>query len=250
MSRLYLPALFILLLLIRSAGSYAEPDATITVAAPYLELRAGPGRGYPVIHTLRRGDRVTIDKRKTGWFYLNSRHKQGWIAGRHISALSQQEKPLLLSGAGSEEFTHRHWELGVMQGAAYSNTSDGTPLIALYGGYLFTANLSAELTLSQVMGNYSESLTGQLNLTHQLWPDWRVSPFISFGIGTIESEPKSTLGNTDTVESDAINWGIGVRYYLKKQFFLRADINQYLLLTQRDEIDKVETWKLGIGVFF
>lgn len=228
-----------------------ETAANYTVNAPYLELHSGPGRGYPVIHTLRRGDTVNIVKRKTGWLFIqHNEEQQGWIPPRYIGAISQDGTPLLMASASNSDFAQRQWEFGLSQGEVHSGTSDGTPLIAVYGSYHFTHNLSVETTLSQVLGEFSESVTAQINVTHQIAPEWLISPFLSLGVGTIETDPKATLGDTNTIENDAVNWGFGCKYHLQRNFFLRADYNKYLLLTQRDQLDKVETWKLGVGIFF
>ena len=43
----------------------ADEYRVVSVADPYLELRTGPGRGYPVFHVVDRGETVEIMKRRT-----------------------------------------------------------------------------------------------------------------------------------------------------------------------------------------
>lgn len=247
--RCYIALLFFWLFL--TADVVADDIPPLTVAAPFLELRSGPGRGYPVIHTLRRGSTVNIIQRKTAWILLQAdESREGWIHEQQINALNSNGKAVTLATPDHEQFTGRRWEFGLTQGQADSRQNDGSPLLSIYGSYHLTANLSAELQLLQILGDFSESLSGQINISHQLAPDWFLSPFLSVGYGRIQTEPKTTLGDNRKETNDAVNWSLGVRYHLKKRFFLRADYSQYLLLTQREQLDKVKTWKLGAGVFF
>ena len=40
-----------------AAPSHAADEyRTVTVADPYLEMRTGPGRGYPIFHVIERGE--------------------------------------------------------------------------------------------------------------------------------------------------------------------------------------------------
>ena len=47
-----------------------ETPATerVQVATPYIELRTGPGRGYPVFHVAERRQWVVIELRRTDWY--------------------------------------------------------------------------------------------------------------------------------------------------------------------------------------
>src|SRR5690242_13048031 len=47
-------------------ASAASPDR-LQVAEPYLELRTGPGRGYPVFFVAARGEWIEIEMRHTDW---------------------------------------------------------------------------------------------------------------------------------------------------------------------------------------
>ena len=44
----------------------------VWVADAYLELHTGPGRGYPVIQVIERGEWIDILKRKTDWFKVRA----------------------------------------------------------------------------------------------------------------------------------------------------------------------------------
>ena len=57
---LTLPVLFL------AAAAQADDNLQkILVADPFIELRTGPGRGYPIFHVAERGQEVVIVKRRT-----------------------------------------------------------------------------------------------------------------------------------------------------------------------------------------
>ena len=57
-----------------------------------------------------------------------------------------------------------------------------------------TPNFSAELSVSQVFGDYSDALiASRISLVAQPFPEWRVSPFFSLGTGIIYTDPNVTL---------------------------------------------------------
>jgi len=52
----------------------------VVVDGPYMEMRTGPGRGYPVFHVVDRGKEVSVIKRRTDWFMVQTeRGKEGWV---------------------------------------------------------------------------------------------------------------------------------------------------------------------------
>ena len=42
----------------------------------------------------------------------------------------------------------------------------------------------------------------------------------------------------------------GARIYLARRFMLRAEYRQYMVLTDRDDNEELEAWKLGVSVYF
>ena len=70
---------------------------------------------------------------------------------------------------------------------------EGADVMSVYAAYAMTPNLSAELTLSQVFGNYSDALIASVSLVAQPFPEWRVSPFFSLGTGVVYTDPNVTL---------------------------------------------------------
>ena len=124
---------------------------TVSVAEAYLELRTGPGRGYPIFHVVDRGESVDIIKRRTDWFLVRADNgKEGWV-GREQMELTLQTtgSSLSFSQAGQDDFTNARWETGILAG-----DFGGANIVSLYGGYSLNPNVSVEVWGSQILGNF------------------------------------------------------------------------------------------------
>ena len=59
---------------------FEKYQPNVVVSDPYIELRTGPGRGYPIFYVAGQGDEVVILKRRTDWFKIRTlRSKEGWV---------------------------------------------------------------------------------------------------------------------------------------------------------------------------
>ena len=241
-------SLITLLALLFIAAAEADDDYfNVEVIDPYLDLRTGPGRGYPIIDIIERGERVRVLKRRTDWFKLEvDGDRPGW------ASIEQFKKTLNLAGEHVElaegeqsEYTDRHWEMGFMAGD-YA----GARSVALYLGYSFTPEFSTELTLSQALGNYSSGLMGMLSLLMKPFPEWRLSPFFMLGGGAISTKPGTTLAGEDERLESAAHVGAGMHVYLTRRFMFRLDYKNHLLFTTREENEEIDEWRAGFAFFF
>ena len=240
--------LFLLLLLAMALVNAADdiyPE--VKVAAPYIEMHTGPGSGYPIFHVVDRGDFVEVIKRKTDWFKVRTvKGKVGWVNR------VQMEKTVTPSGeltefadAGLGDFSKRRWEMGLVGG-----TFNGAPVMTLYGGYALSANLSAELSVSQVTGDYFSSDIVNLNLLSQPFSKWRYSPFFTLGLGQITTSPSVTLIQAQDSQDLIAHMGFGVKMYLSRRFILRAEYKNYVGFSSDDDNEEFEEWKAGFAFFF
>ena len=219
----------------------------VVVAEPYLEMRTGPGRGYPVFHVVDRGQTITVLKRRTDWFRVRSgRGKEGWAR--------RSDMELTLTPAGDQtrfadvtigDFSKRRWEAGVLAG-----DFEGADMITAYAGYAMTANLSAELSVSQVFGNFSDAVVGRISLLAQPFPEWRLSPFFSLGTGIIYTDPNVTLVDESDRTEQIGSVGVGVRAYLTRRFLLRAEYRNSVIFQDKDDNQEIDEWKAGFAFFF
>lgn len=237
----------VLMLLMMSSVTVAEELPAVKVADPYLELHTGPGKGYPIFHVVDRGERVDVLKRKTDWFKVRTdKGKVGWVYR------DQMEQTLTLSGTQTElsdisleDFSSRRWEVGAVGGVFNSD-----PVMSLYGGYALTPNLSSELTLSKVIGEYSSSQLVSLNLVSQPFHLWRYSPFFTLGLGHIETKPRVTLIQAEDRDDLIAHVGIGIKMYMTRRFILRAEFKNYVAFSSDDDNEEFKEWKAGFAFFF
>lgn len=239
-----------------------EQELRVIVAEAYIEIRTGPGRGYPVFYVVERGHKMEILKQRTDWYKVRTIHrningdneefneryanKEGWAHADDIAkVLDLNRDPIGLSYPQFSDFTQRSAELGIMVGSF-----GGTDEITAYGGYHFTNNLSVELALSESFGDFSNGKAVNLNLVHQPFPEWRYSPFFTLGGGVRQTDPKSNIVATEDRTDDMLNVGVGVRTYLTRRLILRLQYKKHTVLTSRDDDEEVEEWKLGLSTFF
>ena len=231
-------------------ANQAEEGYRVKIAEPFIELRTGPATGYPIFYVIDRGTEVRILRRKTNWFKLETDDgKTGWASREQI------QQTLLPSGerfevveSDQDDFTGRRWVLGVTGGEF-----DSTPVITIFTGYSFTENLSAELHVGQSTGTVSNSKFIKANMVMQPIPDWRISPYMTLGVGRIQVDPNSTLISQNDDTNTFAQYGFGLQAYVSRSFLARVEVNEYVIFSStatRDENEVVNEWKFGFAVFF
>ena len=219
----------------------------MTVADPYLEMRTGPGRGYPVFHVVDRGEDVDIIKRRTDWFLVRALNgKEGWVNRAQMERTLQPDgDQVSFQPATIQDFTNARWETGLLAG-----DFGGANIISAYGSYSLNPNVSTELWLSQILGTFSNGYMASVNIVHETWPEWRFSPYFTLGTGVIHTMPKSTIVQGPDRTDPIGHVGGGFRIYVTRRFLLRAEYKSYVVFTSRDENEEVEEWKAGFAFFF
>ena len=246
--RRYAHLLTLLLALIAAPSLCAAREyLQVFVTAPYLELHTGPGRGYPVTQVVARDESVDILKRRTDWFKVRTaRGVEGWASYKDMLSVVLADGTAFTFPMGDRAgFTSHDGEIGVFAGD-YS----GATLISAYGSYSLNSQLAVELSIGQFLGNSSNGTTADIGLTHVFMPEWRFSPFVSMGTGVVHIEPKATLVTPLDRTDQTAYVGGGVRYYLTRRFFTRAEYRSHYVFTSRNQNEKVDEWKLGFAFFF
>jgi hypothetical protein len=233
-------------LIVAQAGAEEQPRQVI-IDDPFIDIRTGPGRGYPVFHVAERGETVEVVRRRTDWFQIRvPRGEEGWAHyDQLLATLELDGDPFDAPGSSLEDFTNRRWEVGVQYG-----DFGGANVISTYGAFGLTQNLAFEFSLSQALGRFSDSKMINLNVVHVMFPDRRASPFFTLGGGSIETSPKATLVATVDRKDSMAHAGIGVRTYLTHRFVLRAEYKTYVIFTSRNDNEEIREWKAGFSFFF
>lgn len=219
----------------------------VVVADPFLELHTGPGRGYPVFHVVDRGEQVEIVRRRTDWYQVQTaRGVRGWARGDAVArTLDTSGEPVPIGDPTAESYLDRRWEAGLLLG-----DFDGANVLSVYGGYHLTRNISVELRVADLGGDFSDGWMVTAGIVHQPFPEWRFSPYAMLGTGIIHIEPQATLVQTEDRTDQVGQVGVGLRTYLTRRFMFRAEYSSYLVFTSRDENEDVDEWKAGFAFFF
>lgn len=228
-------------------GFFDETPALVRIVEPFLEIKSGPGRGYPAIYIFEKGEQVRVLKERAGWYLVADEFgHEGWAHYQSLrQTLNPEGKAFSVTVASEDDFFERKFDLGTMIGSF-----EGATVLSLNLGHSFTKNLSVELSAGQVLGEFSQSQLIGVNLSHQPFPNWFISPYASVGGGAIFIKPRATLVQEDSRNEDFMNFAVGARWYLSERYFLRMEYRNYTIFTDRDNNEEAEEWKVGLSVFY
>jgi hypothetical protein len=241
----------IALLLGAQVPARAQVTERVRVADPYLEMRTGPGRGFPVHHVAARDEWVTIELRATDWYKVRTasdtgNEKLGWVHRRQLEAtLTEAGVAKTFRDIALDDYLTRRVQLGAAAGRFKSE-----PMLKLWGSYRLSDTLSVEGTVGQVQGLFSGTDFWHVNLLAEPWSDQRLSPFLGIGVGRFNNFPNLTLvGATDT-NANLANATFGVRWYVTERFVLRADYGLYTAFVSDQRSQEFRAVTAGISFFF
>ncbi|MZR63566.1 SH3 domain-containing protein [Alcanivorax sp. DP30] len=218
----------------------------VKVEASFLELHTGPGRGYPVFHVVERNAPLTLLFERAGWIKVETvRGRVGWVPRKALLETRDGtgEPPAL--AYSSEQWQNHRWQASLL-GGSY----DGASSLGVALGYRFTENITAETQYFLASGDFSNNDVFEINLQHQLFPAWRLSPYVMLGTGRATIEPRATLVRPENRKENYAQGGLGLKYYLARGFLLRTEYRSYVLFTEENQNRNIEEWKFGFSVLF
>ncbi len=223
----------------------AAPHLQLVVTRPFLEMRTGPGRGYPVFYVVARGEKLTVLYSRTDWYKVRApRGAEGWTR-RDELALTQ-----LPSGGPAPippypDFATHRFEIGAGYGV-YNRQN----LVTAYGDFALTGSLDAELVIQQALGTIDNRYIATIGLRHTLIPEWRrFSPTLGIGTGYQYTQGKVPPKPLETGNQLAYV-SVGARGFITRRFMWRFDWRSYVVFTKQNANEEPEEWKFGLAVFF
>jgi len=227
--------------------SRSQKTERLQVTDPYIELRTGPGRGFPVFFVTRRGDFIEIELRHTDWYRVKTDDgKVGWVTRQQL------ESTLTTAGATKsfrdvllDDFLSRKVQLGGAWGHFHSE-----PMLKLWTSYRFSETLSLEGTIGQVQGVFSGSDFWHVNVVAEPWSDRRISPFFGLGVGKFKNFPNLSLIGATTTDAKLANAQVGVRYHLTDRFVLQVDYSLYTAFVSDQKSTEYRALTAGVSFFF
>lgn len=222
----------------------------LQVADPFIEMRTGPGRGYPVFHVVERRGWIRIELRRTDWYQVRTETAAGGVVG--WVHRSQLETTLTEAGQGKtfrdllvDDYLRRRVEFGIGWGRLRAE-----PMLKVYGGIRLGDTLGVEATVGQVQGAFSGSDLWHLALISEPWSHQRLSPFISLGFGRFRNVPNQSLVQAQTVNANLGHAGLGLRWYLSERFVARLDWSLYASFVSDERTLEYRATTAGISFFF
>ncbi len=227
-----------------AAGEEVE---RLLVDDPYVELRTGPGRSFPVFYVAQRHDWIEIELRHTDWFKVRiASGQEGWVDRAQLeNTLTEAGSKKTFRDVLLEDYLRRRMEFGGAWGHFSSE-----PVLKLWATYNITDNLATELTFGQVQGQYSGTNFWHLDLLLKPWADLRVGPFFGVGLGRIDYAPNASLVGAIPVNSNSANAMVGVQVHVTDRLIARLDWAAYTSLVSANQTAQFHALTGGLAFFF
>lgn len=227
--------------------SSAAATEKLQVTDPYIELRTGPGRGYPVFFVAGRAEWIEIVLRHTDWFKVRAANgSEGWVHRAQLeTTLTEAGATKAFRDVLLDDYLQRKLELGGAWGQFKSE-----PMLKVWGAYRFADALSIEGTIGQVQGVFSGTEFWHVNVNVEPWSDRRLSPFFGVGLGKFKNIPNASLVGAFTTNANLANAAIGLRYYIAERFVARLDYSIYTAFVSDIDSAEYKAVTAGIAFFF
>lgn len=222
----------------------------LQVTEPFIELRTGPGRGYPVFYVAEKGSWITIEMRRTDWYRVRAAgHQGGQVGWVHRSQLATT-----LTEAGGtksfrdllvDDFLARRLELGGAWGRF-----KGEPMLRFWGAWRLGETLGVEASFGQVQGVFSGTSLWHVGLVSEPWSDQRLSPYLGVGLGKFRNFPNTSLVGAIDTDANLGYAGVGLRWYVAERFVARLDWSLYAAFVSDARSLEYRALTLGVSFFF
>lgn len=237
-----------------SSVSHADSDntaLTLEVIDPFIELHTGPGKGYPVFYTIEQGEQIIVKTRRTGWYEIQADNGQtGWAKASQVArTLLPTGEPVDLPSVSYGDYLKNNWRVGFNLGQFSSGELKGTDVFAYSVGYRPLSLLGVEIEQgefyeTEITGNYQS-----LNIILEPFSEWVVSPLLIAGQGSIKIESQPELTPLSFEKENFSRIGLGVNYYIGRNFVLQAGVQDFRLSTNNSN-ERVKRWNIGFNAFF
>ncbi len=224
----------------------------LEVIDSYVEVRTGPGRGYPVFYVIEQGETVEVLKQRVGWYEVRAQNgKTGWATSSQLSrTLQSTGEPADLPSVSFGDYQKNKWRVGFTTGEFFDGELKGADIFSGTLSYRFYGWLSLEGEVGKLLSSGREGDFYNANILIEPFSRWRLSPELLLGGGKISFDPQPILADSvDIDDSDFTNYGLGLNYYVGRNFVIRGEYRRYSVSTDDDKAT-LESWKIGFNTFF
>jgi len=225
----------------------AQAAERVQITDPYIELRTGPGRGFPIFFVAGREEWIEILLRHTDWFKVRTANgKEGWVNRKQLeTTLTEAGTTKAFRDILLDDYLQRRLELGAAWGRFKSE-----PMLKIWTAYRFSDALSLEGTIGQVQGVFSGTDFWHVNLNVEPWSDKRFSPFFGIGVGRFKNIPNTSLVDAVTTNANLADAAVGLRYYVTERFVARIDYSIYTAFVADTRSIEYRALTAGVAFFF
>lgn len=226
----------------------AEPnEERVQVSDPFIELRTGPGRGYPIHFVAAREEWISIELRHTDWYKVRTAGgKIGWVNRSQLATtLTEAGAAKSFRDIALDDYLLRRLEFGAGWGRFKAE-----PMLKLWAGYRMSDTLSLEATAGQVQGVFSGTNFWHVNVQSEPWSDQRISPFFGIGVGRFKNIPNTSLVSAASTNSNLANATLGVKFHLTDRFVARVDYSLYTAYLSDARTNQYRALTAGLSFFF
>lgn len=235
----------------QALASDAQEPLRLEVIDPYVEMHSGPGRGYPVFYVIEQGEKIEVITRRPGWYEVRTKNgKTGWTTASQISRTIQMTgEPADLPTVSYGDYLKNRWRVGFNSGQFSSGELKGSETFSFTAGYRPLGWLGVEGEGGKVFGTDIKGSFYAVNIVVEPLSAWKISPVLLVGQGLmkIDSQPKLTPLLID--DSDFYHYGVGVHYYLGRNFLFKGEYRSYSVSADNNNV-RLGAWTLGFNSFF
>lgn len=221
--------------------------ARVRVIGPYLDMRSGPGRGYPIFYAAEREEWVVIEVRHTDWFKVRTaRGASGWVSREQMrQTVTEDGVPFEMADPTLQAFLNRRFDFGVGYGATAK-----TSFTRVWAGWRFSDTMSLDLNGADVQGQSYTTTIWSASLLAEPWSDKRLSPFVGVGVGHYNYVPNKNRVNRHEADGNMGVFTLGGRYYLASRVALRIDYSRYAAFISDKTYRNFQAGTIGLSLHF
>jgi len=242
-------ALVLLPLLMLTIALAPQSQATeLDVIDAYLEVHTGPGRGYPIFHTIEQGASVDVSRRRANWYFVRDRRgREGWVERASLGrTLAKTGVPVALPDTRHGDFLQSQMRVGFTVGQ-----QEEAETTSINFGYRLTSWLGAEVEGGQIFGESIDGIGYGASAMIEPISRWNIAPFVSYGMGKQrwEKKDKQQVGSQQIHNNDYQFTGLGLNYYIGFNFLIRLEGRAMKVIGKNDTVSNT-AWRIGFNSFF
>ena len=227
-------------------GQFALAAEDLINRSAYIDVRTGPGRGFPVHHVIERGETFLVSKRRTDWLHIRTHERparSGWIHITELANTTDTKDVAVTLRALDPAAARFSWAIS-------AGDWTGRSSLLTQFGFKVTPNISLIAEAGQVLGETETATRYGALIRHTPFPRQRLSPYFQLGTGVLEASPRATLAQPLDSRDQYTSVGGGLNLRLARQFTLTLDYRHHQVLTTSDNNEEINEWQIGFSVAF